>query len=445
MALPSSFGSFLREYTTLLVLLVLGLLLSVVTLQRQSPTGAAAGRQLAETLVGELKPGAGVLIVVRDIPDDRALAAALAEQLAARKVKIVETVQGNPADAVRAIKQLVDTGKKIDAVACTDVTIRWPVFDRLGAKYPALAAARVVQPQSYLWPSFLKGSNLLNVANQIAVIAIVAIGMTMVIVAGGIDLSVGSLIALSAIITVRLIRDLAGGVEASEAGMTACAIVAIAACAAAGAISGGFVTLFDVPPFIVTLAMMLIASGLAFIVAENQSINQVPESIDWLGGDADLVGIPNAVVLMLLLYAAAHVVMSRTTFGRYLYAVGGNSRAAWLCGVPVRRVVVASYVICGGLAGLGGVILASQFKSGSPTYGQTYELQVIAAVVVGGTSLSGGVGKMTGTLLGALIIAVIQNGMNLIGLNSNLQKIVLGVVILAAVLLDRLKHIGGRE
>ncbi len=162
----------------------------------------------------------------------------------------------------------------------------------------------------------------------------------------------------------------------------------------------------------------------------------------WLGRGADLFGIPNAVVLMLVLYALAHVLMSRTTLGRYLYAVGGNREAARLSGVPVRRVLLFAYVASGLLAGLGGVVMASQLKSGSPTYGQMYELYVIAAVVVGGTSLSGGEGKMLGTLIGAFTIAVIQNGMNLTNVESYTQKVVLGLVILGAVLLDLLRHRG---
>jgi ribose transport system permease protein len=145
------------------------------------------------------------------------------------------------------------------------------------------------------------------------------------------------------------------------------------------------------------------------------------------------------VVLLLLLYGVAHVLMTQTRFGRHVYAVGGNTEAALISGVPVGRVMLAAYVLSGLLAGLGGVVTASLLKSGSPTYGQMYELYVIAAVVVGGTSLSGGKGSMSGTLVGALIIAVIQNGMNLTNVESNTQKIVLGLVILAAVLVDRVR------
>jgi ribose transport system permease protein len=222
--------------------------------------------------------------------------------------------------------------------------------------------------------------------------------------------------------------------------MLIASLAGILACAASGVFSGTMVTLFRIPPFIVTLGMMLVASGLAYILADGQSINQVPDTFIWLGRGADLFRIPNAVLLMLGLYALAHVLMTRMVLGRYIYAVGGNPQAARLSGVPVRRVLLLVYTLCGALAGLGGVVMASQLKSGAPTYGQMYELYVIAAVVVGGTSLSGGEGKVLGTLIGAFIIAVIQNGMNLTGVESYTQKIVLGLVILGAVLLDRWKR-----
>ena len=178
------------------------------------------------------------------------------------------------------------------------------------------------------------------------------------------------------------------------------------------------------------------------MLSGGESIAELPERFVWLGRGTGFFGLPHAVLLMLLLYGAAHFLMTRTVFGRRLYAVGGNQEAARLSGVPVGRVVLSAYVIAGLLAGLGGVILASQLKSGSPTYGNMYELYVIAAVVVGGTSLAGGEGKIFGTLVGALVIAVIQNGMNLTNIESYTQKIVLGVVILGAVLIDRMRHRG---
>jgi ribose transport system permease protein len=428
-----------RDYTTVLVLALLCGVLSALTWSRQYPSGAAGGKQLAALLERELPRGTAVLIVVRNTTEDAAFAAAAAERLTAAGYRVVETVRGQPADARRAIERAVASRTRIDAIACNDVTANWGVFGDLPSRGAAVESARVLFPASYYWPTFLKLDNLLNIANQIALIAIIAIGMTMVIVAGGIDLSVGSLVALAAVACARLIRDLGSGVGAGPAAVAASMAAAVALCGAVGGINGFLAAVVRIPPFIVTLAMMSIASGVAFIVAEGDTINDVPPGIERLMRGSHL-GVPNAVVLMLLLYAGADIVMKRTKFGRYLYAVGGNLRAAWLCGVPVRRVVLLSYVVSGALAGLAGVLMVSQYQSGGPKYGATYELQVIAAVVVGGTSLSGGQGKMFGTLLGALLIAVVNNGMNLLGIGSYPQMVVLGLVILGAALLDRLKQ-----
>ncbi|MEE8164373.1 MAG: ABC transporter permease, partial [Myxococcota bacterium] len=220
-----------------------------------------------------------------------------------------------------------------------------------------------------------------------------------------------------------------------------CCVGGIAVCGLTGAFSGLNVVL-SIPPFIVTLSIMLFASGLAYWLTSSQSVYQLPDDFDWLGGGAGILSIPNAVVLMAILYAVAHIVMTRTVVGRYIYAVGGNREAARLSGVPVRRVLMLVYTVSGLLAGLGGVLMASQLNSGSPDYGVTYELFVIAAVVVGGTSLMGGEGKVLGTLIGAFIIAVIRNGMNLVGVESHPQKIVFGLVILAAVHVDMMKKRG---
>jgi ribose transport system permease protein len=210
-----------------------------------------------------------------------------------------------------------------------------------------------------------------------------------------------------------------------------------------GMFSGAMVACFSIPPFITTLAMMLIAGGMAYLISDGQSIDRVPESFMWLGRGSTLMRIPVAVVLTAIIYLIAHLAMTRTVFGRYVYAVGGNREAARLSGVSVLGVLILVYTLSGALAGLGGVVMASQLKSGAPTYGHMYELYVIAAVVVGGTSLAGGEGKITGTLIGALILAVIQNGMNLLGFDSNTQKCILGGVLLLAILLDgtRLKLI----
>jgi ribose transport system permease protein len=430
----------LSEYGMILVLLLLCAYFSVVTYREQSPTGAAAGRQLAAAIHTEAGGTARVLIVVRDLADDTAMADQMRRDLEASGAHVLDVVQGEPKDARAAIQKLATGGEKLDVIAATQATGAWLVFSDLKTDFPTLGDPQVLTPQSYYWPSFLKSDNLLNIANQIAVIAIVAIGMTMVIITGGIDLSVGSLIALSAVIAAKLIRDMAGGANASAAGMTAACLAAIAICGLVGAFNAAMITRFGVPPFIVTLATMQVCSGQAFTTSKGQSIYEIPDSFIWLGRGADLFGLPNAVVLMLVLYGLAHVLMSRMRLGRYLYAVGGNREAARLSGVPVERVLMFAYIAASCLAALGGVILASQLKSGAPTYGTNYELSVIAAAVVGGAALSGGEGKMFGTLTGAFTIAVIQNGMNLTNIESYTQKKVLGLVLLGAVLIERIRR-----
>jgi ribose transport system permease protein len=440
--LPPILSRFLSHYGMVLVLLLLGGYYSVATYAEQDPHGAAGGEQLAREIVHRTGPGARVLIVVRDTHEDAAFAGSLQQHLKEAGRTVLAMVKGQPTAARAALQKLADTGAKLDLIAAPRTTADWTVLQNAAMLFPRLGAVPVLTPQSYSWPNFLKTENLLNVANQIVVIAILAIGMTLVIITGGIDLSVGSLIALSAVVATWLIRDRAGAETATTAGMVVCCLGGIAVCGLLGLFSGVMVTGFGIPPFIVTLSMMLVASGLASMIAENQSIYQMPDAFVWLGRGADLLGIPNAVLLMIVLYVLAHVLMTRMTLGRYIYAVGGNAEAARLSGVPIHGVLLFVYALCGALAGLGGIIMASQLKSGSPTYGQMYELYVIAAVVVGGTSLAGGEGRVLGTLIGSFIIAVIQNGMNLTGVESNRQKVVLGLVILGAVLVDTVKKRG---
>ena len=430
----------LSDYGMILVLLLLCAFFSLVTYREQSPSGAVAGRQLAATIKAEGGTSPRVLIAVRDLPDDVAMSDELRRGIESNGGQVLAVVRGEPKDARDAILKLAAANSPLDVIAGTQTTGAWLVFADLHTDFPAIGTPRIMTPRSYRWPSFLKSDNLLNIANQIAVIAIVAIGMTMVIITGGIDLSVGSLIALSAVLAAKFIRDGAGGADASAMGMIGGCLAAIVICGLIGAFSGAMITRFDVPPFIVTLAMMLVGTGLAYLIAKGQSIYEIPDSFIWLGRGSDLFGLPNAVVLMLVLYGLAHVLMSRMRLGRYLYAVGGNREAARLSGVPVERVLMFAYIASAILAALGGVIMASQLKSGSATYGNMYELYVIAAVVVGGAALSGGEGKMFGTLTGAFTIAVIQNGMNLTNIESYTQKVVLGLVILGAVLIDRIRH-----
>jgi ribose transport system permease protein len=424
----------------LVILILLCIFFSLVTFTEHSATGPEGAKQLGHSMAARLEPGARVLIAASTQSGDPEFADELQHQLEKAGLIVVQKVQGGPMQARQALEQLNASQQKLEAIACSQTSVAWLVFTNVASDFPELGKPRVFRPESYRFPIFLNADNLLNIANQISVIAIIAIGMTVVIITGGIDLSVGSLVALSAVLCTVLIRDFAHGQNATPAGVFFCCAIAILACGSIGAFSGLMITRFSIPPFIVTLAMMLVGSGFSYILAKGQSIADVPDSFIWLGRGADIFGMPNAVLLMLILYIVAHVVMTRMTLGRRLYAVGGNSEAARLSGVPVSRVTMIAYVTCGLLSGLGGIIMASQLKSGSPAYGQMYELYVIAAVVVGGTSLSGGEGRMLGTLVGAFTIAVIQNGMNLTNIESYTQKVVLGLVILAAVLLDRLRH-----
>jgi ribose transport system permease protein len=364
------------------------------------------------------------------------------KRLEAAGVQVVGDVRGRPYDARAELERLADSGSKLDAIAANQPTSSWAVLRHVSARFPKLGDVPVLTPPRYWWPNFLKADNLRNIADQIVIIAILAAGMTFVVITGGIDLSVGSLIALSAVTATLLIRDVAGAESATVSGMIWACLAAAALCGLCGLFSGAMVTFFQVPAFIVTLAMMLAARGLASEVSRGASIYQVPASFLWLGGGADLLGIPNGVLLMIALYVASDVVMTRMTLGRYVYAIGGNAEAARLAGVPVRRVLLLVYALSGVLAGVGGAVMASRLRSGAPTYGLMYELYAIAAVVVGGASLSGGEGKMFGTLIGAFIIAVIKNGMNLTGVTPFRQDVVFGAVILGAVLLDRLKKHG---
>jgi ribose transport system permease protein len=431
---------FLADYGMLFVLLALGALFSAATWSEQAPGGVPGGEAVARDIIALTPADARVIVVIRTTDEDQAFAEAVRTALEPSGRSIVEVVRGDPADARKAVERLAHTSGKPAVIAATRETGKWDVLHDLGNRFPALAGTRLLTPPSYPWPDFLRPVNLLNITNNIVIIAILAIGMTLVILTGGIDLSVGSLVALSAVVATLLIRDHAGAENASALGMVLCALVAILVCGMVGLTNGLLITLFEAPPFIVTLGMMLIARGLAYMLADNQSIYQLPATFTALGQGTVAGGVPSAIVLMLLLYAIAHLVMSHTTTGRYVYAVGSNIKAARYSGVPVERTLVLVYVISGILAGVGGIIMASQLKSAAPTYAQNYELYVIVAVVIGGTSLSGGEGKIFGTLIGTLLIAVVQNGMNLLNFGPNAQMVMLGSVLIGAVLLDRLKR-----
>jgi ribose transport system permease protein len=425
----------MKNYGMVFVLLFLMLVFSLLTVKEQRATGPDAGRQLADQIMTQYGSGVYVFIAVPASADDNAFAAAMEESITAAGGTVLGSVVGTPADARQKLEQLFGEGTKIDVVAVTGASAEWKIW----ARFSQLTPQQFAVPQPGRWPSFLTRSNLIGVANQTAIYAIIAIGMTMVIIGGGIDLSAGSLVALSSVTATILLRDYAGGVFATPVSVIFACLAGILLTAAAGFFNGLMVTQASLPPFLVTLAMMLMAKGLAMRLSNFTSINAVPPSFRWLGGEST-AGLPNPVLIMIVLYGLAHVIMQRSVFGRVLYAIGGNAEAARLAGIHVHRNLLLVYTISGALAGLGGIILSSRLNAGDPKYGDMFELNVIAAVVVGGTSLMGGEGRMLGTLIGAFIIAIIRNGMNLMSVAPSNQQIVLGAVLLLAVLADRLKR-----
>ena len=427
----------LSDYGMILVLAALCVLFSLLTLKEQVPEGSAAADELVEWIKSEF-PKTDVILAVGAVNKESAsLAQKVGQELKTDGFANARVVVGTPRDLRLALDEIAADGGTLAAIATGGDVVKWRVVEQIPEKYPAAANFQLLTPKSRIWPDFLKRTNLLAIVDRIVVIAVIAIGMTMVIITAGIDLSVGSLIALSAVVGTLIMKKL-GGLQAPSWVVFVGFLAGTLSCGVIGAMGGIIVARFKVAPFITTLAVMMMGRGLAFLITGGFSIYQVPKALPWLGQGYSL-GIPNTVILLVVLYAAAHVFMSHTRRGRYIYAVGGNEEAARLSGVPVKSVIVFVYVISALSAGLGGCIQASQLNTGTPNMGVMYELYVIAAVVVGGTSLSGGSGRILGTLIGAFIISVIQNGMNLLGMESYTQQVVLGAVILGAVLLDKVR------
>jgi ribose/xylose/arabinose/galactoside ABC-type transport system permease subunit len=293
--------------------------------------------------------------------------------------------------------------------------------------------------------NFFTAGNLTNVLRQITYNAILAVGQTFVIITAGIDLSVGSLIQLTGVVMAQFAN--ASGLSGPVL-VIATTIVGIAVGCCAGLVNALPVVRLNLPPFITTLAMMLMARGLAFKLAHGQPVPLKSNAFDALGtqyalhdllAPLGMPGIPWAVLVMLAVVIAFAIVLTRTRFGRYVLAIGGNEEAARLAGINVRLVKTMVYVISGGCAALAGMLLMARFSSGSPQTGVGSELQSIAAVVVGGTSLMGGRGSVVATFFGALLIGVLNNVMNLLNIESYTQDIVLGGVILLAVMAEEIR------
>lgn len=288
---------------------------------------------------------------------------------------------------------------------------------------------------SILNPRFLSTANLLNILRQTSINAIIAAGMTFVILTGGIDLSVGSILAICGAVSASM---LAGGVNGYIV-----LVITIILGAILGAISGSFISYGKLQAFITTLVAMTLLRGATLVFTDGKPISMGfgdnAVLFDTIGGGY-LFGIPVPIYIMIAVFAVCNYVLKNTKFGRYVFAVGGNEEATKLSGINVEKLKVKVYAISGGLAALAGIIITSRLGSAQPTAGTGYELDAIAAVVLGGTSLSGGVGSISGTITGALIIGVLGNALNLLDVSSYYQMMIKALVILAAVLIDRKAH-----
>jgi len=296
-------------------------------------------------------------------------------------------------------------------------------------------------------PAFFSVGNGMTVALQVTSIAYLGIGATCVIITGGIDLSVGSILALAGVVAALAVR---GGVNVPLA-----MLLGLLTGVGCGLVNGLCVTVMRLPPFIATLAMMLVARGVALQITDAKAVGGLGEQFAALGNgslwrvvrigadgfpDVAFPGIPYPVLLMVALALATGLMLRRSRLGRHLYAVGSNAEAARLSGIDVRRVTLFAYVLSGALAGLTGCVLMSRLVTAQPSEGLMYELDAIAAAVIGGTSLTGGIGTVSGTLIGAFVIGILRNGLNMTGVSAFVQQIIIGLVILITVWIDQLRN-----
>jgi erythritol transport system permease protein len=306
----------------------------------------------------------------------------------------------------------------------------------------------IVAVFSFLSPNYLTVSNILIMASHVAIYGILAIGMLLVILNGGIDLSVGSVLALSGVVAGALMQ----GVEIKAAGVIlfppvwAVVVLTCGLGALVGALNGALVAWFRVPAFVATLGVMYVARGVALLMTNGLTYNNLsgrPElgntGFDWIGFNR-LAGIPISVLVLGTIAVLTALMLMRSAFGRWLYASGGNERAADLSGVPVKRVKITVYTLSGMMAAVAGLVLSSQLTSAGPTAGISYELTAIAAVVIGGAALTGGRGTVQGTMLGAFVIGFLSDGLVIIGVSSYWQTVFTGAVIVLAVLMNSIQY-----
>ena len=299
---------------------------------------------------------------------------------------------------------------------------------------PAIVLAALCILLAVISPTFRTTDNLVNILQQVTINAIIAVGMSLVIFTGGIDLSVGSVLGLTGIVMGIMIVDL----KMSPLIAVPVAVLLGAAC---GAFNGILISKLKLQPMIATLAMMSMARGAALTLANGKTITGYPTAFNWIGqGTIPGTKIPVQILLMLALYIGFYYLMKYRKTGRYIYAIGGNEEATRLSGINVVKFKTLTYTIAGTLSALASFVLVAKLNSAQPIAGQDYELDAIASAVIGGASLLGGSGNVWGTLMGAIIIGVIRNGLNLLNVSSNLQKLILGIIILIAILTDALRN-----
>jgi ribose/xylose/arabinose/galactoside ABC-type transport system permease subunit len=285
---------------------------------------------------------------------------------------------------------------------------------------------------SLITPQFLTVSNWTIIVTQVSINALLAFGVTFVIITGGIDLSLGSIVAVAGVTSAMLAHpDSYPVLIPISMGLLAGLLM--------GAFNGFIITKSKIAPFIVTLGTMTIGRGLALIMSDGRPVSNLSDSFNYLGSGT-VLGIPVLILIFIVVFALCSIILSKTILGRYIYAVGGNEQAARASGINIDRVKLAVYSISGLLAGLAGILLASRITTGQPNAGAGFELDAIAAVVIGGTSTTGGRGSMTGTLIGVLLIGVINNGLDLLNVTSYYQQVVMGIIIIGAVVLDSLNQ-----
>lgn len=281
---------------------------------------------------------------------------------------------------------------------------------------------------SIISSNFLTPENLLNVLRQVAINGILAIGMTVVCLTGGIDLSVGSIVAFSGIIAAGLLRD-------KNYPVIVIVLIALIIGGLLGLYNGYFVAYWNAAPFVVTLSMMTIARGMTYVYSQGRPISNLPTEFLAIG-KGSILGIPAPTLILIAVFILAGLMLSKLKFGRYVYAVGGNENAAMVSGINVKKVKLMVYVLSGIACGIAAIILTARVSAGLPQAGESYELDAIAATVIGGTSLSGGRGRLWGTIVGAILLGIVNNGLDLMNVSSFYQQIVKGLIILGAILID---------